>query len=80
MDYRSLLLDHDGAVATVRLRPISRSFGLTPPAEVHEEVGHLDEERWDDVLAVYHDDAGVPHQPDVRRCPGAAPTADRTKS
>jgi enoyl-CoA hydratase/carnithine racemase len=41
MDYRSLLLDRDGAVATVRLRPVSRSFGLTPPAEVHEEVGHV---------------------------------------
>jgi enoyl-CoA hydratase/carnithine racemase len=41
MDYRSLLLDRDGPVATVRLRPITRSFGLTPPAEVHEEVGHV---------------------------------------
>ena len=41
MDYRSLLLHRDGPVATVRLRPIARSFGLTPPAEVHEEVGHV---------------------------------------
>jgi enoyl-CoA hydratase len=40
-NYRSLLLDQQGPVATVRLRPITESFRLTPPAEVHEEVGHV---------------------------------------
>lgn len=39
--YRALTLEQEGPVATVRLRPVRESFALAPPAEIHEEVGHV---------------------------------------
>ncbi len=38
--YRALTIDRKGPVATVRLRPVRLSFAESPPAEIHEEVGH----------------------------------------
>jgi enoyl-CoA hydratase len=41
MDYRALKLDLDGSVATVRIQPVRVSFGQTPVAELHQEMGRV---------------------------------------
>lgn len=38
-DFRSLSIQHDGPVATVKMRPLRISFTLEPYAEIHEEMG-----------------------------------------
>jgi enoyl-CoA hydratase len=37
--YRALTLERDGRVATVRMHPVRLSFTMTPPAELHQEMG-----------------------------------------
>jgi enoyl-CoA hydratase len=37
--YRALTIEREGPVATVLLHPVRESFALSPPAEIHEEVG-----------------------------------------
>jgi enoyl-CoA hydratase len=38
-DYRALTIERVGCVATVRIHPVSESFGAEPPAELHQEMG-----------------------------------------
>jgi enoyl-CoA hydratase/carnithine racemase len=40
MNYRALTIERSGPVATVRMLPVQTSFNLSPPAELHQEMGH----------------------------------------
>jgi enoyl-CoA hydratase len=53
MEYRAVIIEKNGPVATLRLRPLRLSFNLKPYAEIHEEVGlALSELRLDDDLRI----------------------------
>jgi enoyl-CoA hydratase/carnithine racemase len=52
-EFRAIIIEKSGPVATLRLRPLRVSFNLEPYAEIHEEVGlALSELRLDDAIRI----------------------------